>query len=510
MARNTVGRRRPARPALTIAALLLTLLLHGAGVPVHGAAGQAHVDVPLFDVDPMRGGNNYQEHAITLATVASLRHRWTVRLDGLVDSAPIELAGISAAGKRRDLFFLTSTTGTAMAVDAATGKRIWTFRPPAGEHLARYRITTAAPAADRSRLWIYSADPTGLIHKLAVATGRESVGWPVRVTLHPEDEKLSSALNVIGDTVLVTVSAYPGDIGHYTGHLVAIDTNTHRIRVFNALCSATTGLLAALPGTGGFCPLSGAGIWGRGGAVVDLAAGSPTAGQIFVATGNGVFDGHTAWGDSVLRLALGTSGFSVRDAFAPRNQQDLNDQDLDLGSTAPLLLPRQSGAYPWLLVQAGKDAQLRVLDRTRLHGDGPLGGLAAPIAALPLPGGGQVLTQPVAYRDRAGNTWIVIASANGLSGFRLTSGAAGIALRQAWVQPAPASSPLLAGGVLFAAGSHNVRAYDPVSGRLLWSSADRAVGVHIAGVHWQSPLVANGLLVLADESGALTCFGLPG
>ncbi len=49
------------------------------------------------------------------------------------------------------------------------------------------QVTTATPVADPDRRYIYAASPDGLIHKLAVATGRQvsSAHWPARITLLP-------------------------------------------------------------------------------------------------------------------------------------------------------------------------------------------------------------------------------------------------------------------------------------------------------------------------------------
>ena len=48
--------------------------------------------------------------------------------------------------------------------------------------------------------------------------------------------------------------------------------------------------------------------------------------------------------------------------YTPANQAELNDRDLDLGSTAPALL---AGGY---FVQGGKDGRLRLLSLNHLPG----------------------------------------------------------------------------------------------------------------------------------------------
>jgi outer membrane protein assembly factor BamB len=97
----------------------------------------------------------------------------------------------------------------------------------------------------------------------------------------------------------------------------------------------------------------------------------------------------------------------------------------------------------------------------------------------------------------------------GLAGFRLTvSGSGTPGLQTLWstaltAPDFPGSSPLVANGVLFDAHNNLIEARDPVSGRQLWQ--DTSVG----GIHWEHPVVANGMLYITDQSGQLTAYGLP-
>lgn len=46
-----------------------------------------------------------------------------------------------------------------------------------------------------------------------------------------------------------------------------------------------------------------------------------------------------------------------------------------------------------------------------------------------------------------------------------------------------------------------MHAYDPTTGASLWSTS-------IGSVHWESPLVVDGVLYVTDGSGHLAAFGL--
>ncbi len=100
-----------------------------------------------------------------------------------------------------------------------------------------------------------------------------------------------------------------------------------------------------------------AGIWMSGdGPAVD------SAGNLFVATGDGHFDSTIGdYGDSILRLPSNLSG--VTGAFTPYNQDSLVANDTDLGSGGVLALPDQPGPYQHLVIQTGKSGTIYVLNR---------------------------------------------------------------------------------------------------------------------------------------------------
>ncbi len=106
---------------------------------------------------------------------------------------------------------------------------------------------------------------------------------------------------------------------------------------------------------------SGNGIWQSGsGAVVDAN------GNLFAATSNGPFDPLVGdYGDSVLKVS---PGLQVLDYFTPFDQQNDANGDGDLGSGGPMLLDRtdSSNQVHHLLIEAGKDNNIYILDRDSL------------------------------------------------------------------------------------------------------------------------------------------------
>jgi outer membrane protein assembly factor BamB len=492
---------------LLLLGLLASLLVLGQRTPDAVAAASPMVSYPLFGFDPSRSSINPSEHALGAGSVAYLTRLWRISLPETVDSMAIELANVPGRSGRGTLF-VTTLRGITLSLDASTGRVLWRVNGPRGARMAGYQITNATPAGDPSGQWIYAASPDGRIHKLRSADGREAPGWPVKVTLHAQDEKIGSALNLVGSTLLVGMGGYIGDFGHYQGKVVAIDTQTRALQVFNAMCSDKPVLLAEVSGNSPYCPAVRSAVWARAGAVVDSSPASPTRNMVFVATGNGDFDSRIYWGDSVLRLRLGATGLALVDAYTPVNQQALNDSDADLGSTAPIMLPRQPGPHPWLLLQGGKDAMLRLLDRANLGGHASPGRLGGELLTIPMPLGGGMFTAGLAINDRGLGTLIYVANGNGLAALRLSLSGNRYALRTLWSWRGQATSPVWANGVLYVAGSNLLRALDPLTGRTLWRSDASTAGGTIGGIHWQSPTVVNGMLFMPYADGALSAYGL--
>jgi hypothetical protein len=121
-------------------------------------------------------------------------------------------------------------------------------------------------------------------------------------------------------------------------------------------------------------------------------------------------------------------------------------------------------------------------------------------------GGGNVLPQPAVWVNPAdGSTWVFVANGFGLAALKLVLGAGGVpALSAQWNISPGGTSPLVANNILYSASSNALRALDPISGNVLWSSNQ------IGGIHWQSPVVANGVVYLMDQSAVLSAFTIPG
>ena len=444
-------------------------------------------DWTRFGFDAARSSASRYATGITASNARQLQ-RQRVELDGTADSSPIFLHDIMIGGTRHDAFFVTTTYGKTVAVDAATGRVLWRYVPPGYASWAgSYRITTATPVADPGRRFIYASGPDGRIRKLAVADGHQI--WSTAITLLPQREKIAASLNYAHGLVIATTGGYIGDAPPYQGHVVTLRPGSGSIvHVWNSLCSDRHRLIQ--PST---CAASDSAIWGRAGAVVE-----PGTGRLLVATGNAPWNGRTNWGDSALELSPNAS--RLLQNWTPRNQQQLNTSDADLGSTSPVFV----GAG--LVLQSGKDGMIRSLRLRRLNGSRHAGAITGgELRSIPTPGGAALFTAPAVWQP-GGTTWVFVADSAGTAGYRVVRGQ----LRRAWLQGFGGTSPVVAGGLLFV--------YDPNGSlRILRPTTGAVVATLPAGSgHWNSPIVVARRVALPEGNandhqvtGVLNIYRLP-
>jgi hypothetical protein len=485
-----------------------------------------------FGGDPQHSGRNTAETILTPANVGTLALKYQVPLAGLVDGAPVFLENVSTPGGVKNLLFVTTRDGQIIALDAQNGAVVWSQQYGPGTCTINNTggsacYTTSSPAIDPNRLYVYSYGLDGYVHKYQVGDGVEIVtgGWPQLTTLKGYDEKGSSALSIATAAgvkyLYVAHAGYPGDNGDYQGHVTAINLATGAQRVFNTACSDKARHLDhfVTPETPTTCATRQNAIWARPGVFYD-----PGTNRIFVATGNaftagvGRFDGVHNWSESVLALqpdASGGTGANAGkplDSYTPANWSALDDGDTDIGSTGPTMLPAPANSnVQHLAVQSGKDGMLRLLNLADLSGFGGPGHTGGSIGApISLIQGGGVFSQPAVWINPADNsTWFFVVNGHGTSAVRVNvDGGGNPSLVTQWPSiDMPTSvpggtSPVIANNMLFYLSAGGVRVVDPLSGSILLT----ALGT--GSSHWQSLIVANGVVYVTDQSSNLTAFSL--
>ncbi len=208
----------------------------------------------------------------------------------------------------------------------------------------------------------------------------------------------------------------------------------------------------------------------------------PGSGDLLVATSNGPFDGHTDWGDSVLRLDA--SARRLKAHWTPAQQRAYEEGDVDVGSTSPAFLG------DGLVMQSGKDAKLHLLS-------------LKPAARRPRRGGRPARRRPSGAADAGAPDDVHgagrLAPRRAHDDDRHDRGrhrclrVRDRELVRSWSTSHAGTSPVVAGGLLYV--------YDPTGGglRILSPATGHAVArLHAGAGHWNSPVVADGHIVLGE------------
>jgi hypothetical protein len=348
------------------------------------------VDVLTYHNDNGRTGDNLAETILTPTNVnvTSFGRLGQVAVDGQVYAQPlIKTDVLLPDGTTHDLVFVATEHDSVYAFDANTLALVWqdSFINPAHGVTAvpstavnGYAVNsqwgiTSTPVIDPSSNTIYVVAMTQTtlpgqhpvyayqLHALDLATGAEKVGGPVtiqatvpgfgaasvggKIKFNPFKEIQRSALLLSNGVVYIAFASFD-DHNPYHGWVIGYNAQTlKQTAMFNDTPNGMQG-----------------GIWMSGdGPAADAA------GMIYLSTGNGTFSpANGNYGNSVLKLAPTAKGLRVADYFTPDNQARLNSLDLDLGSGGVMLLPDQGGNTPHLLVAAGKQGTLYLINRDKM------------------------------------------------------------------------------------------------------------------------------------------------
>jgi hypothetical protein len=425
-------------------------------------------DWRTFGWDVGRSSASTAPSPITASNVGSMR-RQQVKLEGTVDASAIYLSDVQVNGTAHDVFIVTTTYGKTIAVNANTGVILWTYTPSGYSSWAgSSQVTTATPVADPDRQFVYAASPNGQVQKISVANG--SSVWSTAITQLPQREKVGSPLAYFAGRIIAVVGGYDGDTPQYQGHVAILDAGSGQLtHVWNALCSDQLALI--MPSQ---CAQSGAAIWGRAGAVVDSSTG-----DIYVATGNGLWDGAKNWGDAILRLD--SSATHLLGNFTPTNTATLAADDADLGSTSPAIL---GGGY---VAQGGKDGQIRLLTISGMAGASPH--MDGEVESVSTPSGSGLFTA-LAVLQSSGGTSLFAADNGATSAWTLSGGH----LTNGWHNGNAGTSPVVAGGLVYV--------YDPGGALRVYQATSGALVATLScgSGHWNSPIVIDGKIALPEGS----------
>lgn len=279
------------------------------------------------------------------------------------------------------------------------------------------------------------------------------------------------------------------------------------------------------------------GIWMGGGKIA-----IDPQGYMYVETGNGKFDTtlnaqgfpvNGDYGDSILKIAVDPAstaanpningwGLKVVDYFTPRDQSMLNAVDQDLGSGGPLVLPDTAGSvivgsatHPHLLIGAGKEGLIYVIDRDNMgHYDPNTDHVVQELAGIS--GGGSYGT-PSFYFDGVKARIYYEDAGNEAYSFTISNATLAKDTQSADIfQSRSGTNSISAEGATngiswnVAVRANQLRAYSASDfGQELWTSAQAANNRDALGtaVKFSVPTVANGR-VFVGTSATIVAYGL--
>jgi hypothetical protein len=373
--------------------------------------------VSTYHNDTARDGVNSQEYALNSTTVstATFGKLFACAVDGQVYGQPLWIKGLRIGGGIHNVIFVATQNDSAYAFDADANPCITYWHVDlldtlhggtANEHAIAWNdigncwsniypevgvTSTPVIATSTNTMYLVSASESDAsnpgncsnthanfyhrLHALSLLTGSEKFNAPVtiagsvpgtgdgsingRVSFDSQMQGQRPGLVIDGSKIFVAFGSHE-DATPYYGWVFAYTASNVQIK--NAVFNTTPNGIA---GTNG-------GIWGGGGApAVD------NGGDVYLATGNGVFDEALSpsdhdYGDSILRLhnftgsTLNGDNLRVAGYFTPFDAATLAEEDRDLGSGAPVLLPGQTVGPPNLLVQAGKEGIVYLIDRDNM------------------------------------------------------------------------------------------------------------------------------------------------
>jgi hypothetical protein len=385
------------------------------------------LDVLTYHNDNSSTGQYLVETSLTPSTVNSnsFGKLLSVSVDGQVYAEPLYMSGVNiTTGPYRgshNVLFVATEHDSLYAMDADTGTVLWQdsfINPGAGVNTVPSSDTgtgdinpeigiTSTPVIDPATGAIYVEVKTKEVinnadhyvqrlHALNISNGSEALGGPVVIADTIFDG--SNYTYVSGPTVngtgdgsvngtitfnalrqlsRVALTLYNGSI--YMGFASHGDNGPYHgwVLGYNA---QTLGLVAAFNATPNG---SEGGIWQSGGRIA-----IDPQGYLYFETGNGTFEttltaagfpNQGDYGDTFLKLAVDPTtnpahqningwGLKAVDYFTPSDQANLSNNDLDLGSGGPLILPAAAGSssHPLLMVGAGKDGTVYLIDRNSM------------------------------------------------------------------------------------------------------------------------------------------------
>jgi len=351
------------------------------------AFATAQVSITTFHNDNFRSGQNVQETVLTPGNVNSdlFGKLYSTAVDGSVYAQPLYLPNVQIAGGTHNVLYVATEHDSLYAIDADSGAVLWqtSFINPAdgitsvsSSDVSCSDMTeigiTSTPVIDPTTNTLFLVAKTkenGVffqrLHAIDIVTNAEKFGGPVVIAATVNGSGEGGTGSSIAFDPLRELNR-PGLL-LVNGHVViawASHCDNHPYHGWVMSYSASTLAQEAVLNTSPNGNASG--VWQSGDGL-----SADAAGNIYLATGNGTYDGPTSgdYGDSVMKLSGPSGGqFTIADWFTPTDQASLSSSDDDVSGGGVLLLPDlpAGSAHIQLLVQMGKGGELYLVDRNNM------------------------------------------------------------------------------------------------------------------------------------------------
>jgi hypothetical protein len=335
------------------------------------AAGTG-VNIPMWHVDANRSGLNSGETSLTPANVSSATFGklFSYLVDGYAYAEPLLMSNVTINGAAHNVVYVATEHDSVYAFDSdnyGSGAPLWQVSllksgetPMTDAVIKPYQGITSTPVIDPTTNTIYvvsaqtsSSGSTFRLNALDITTGAQKFGGPVTINASVPATNSDSQNGVQTLTtsciqrsalLVANKSVYMGFGSCHSGWLLA----------YNASTLAQTGVFNASPNLNGEGTYASAGgVWmGSGGPVAD------SSGNIYITTGNGPWDGKTAFADSVLKFS---PTLTLEDFFTPDDYQYMDCADGDLAAGGLMMLPGTSE-----LIAGGKGGKLYLVNSGNL------------------------------------------------------------------------------------------------------------------------------------------------
>ncbi len=331
-----------------------------------GAPLNAQVTVDMSQYDYERTGANLQEWILDPSNVnaASFGKLFSRKVDASVYALPLLIPNLKIAGERRNVLFVATMANTVYAFDAdnpARSEPYWSKNlgtPAPGDSWIGpiYHGILSTPFIDVSSGTLYTVtmqrkgkDSNLFVHALDIHDGTPKYNSPQLLSFpFAGAETLTNvkgAIQRVGllmrDDVLYIAFANivpdPQD-QHWSQEGFVQSFNARDLRQRLAVFQSTP------TGRKG-------GIWQAGRGIA-----SDRAGNIYIATAGGSYDGITNFGSSVLKFA--PRFLKLTDWFTPNNHEFLFLENIDISAGGVTLIPHSQ-----LMFAGGKEGVVYLLNR---------------------------------------------------------------------------------------------------------------------------------------------------